>query len=92
LSEIVTNAVAASNALVAVGEPPLVRVWLLGGPAVVALLAWDVSTEPPVRRCVADTDESGRGLAIVEELSAQWGYYYPAETGGKVTWAIIDRP
>jgi hypothetical protein len=92
VSEIVTNAVAATNALAVAGEPPPVRLWLLGGPVVVALLAWDASTDPPVRRCAADTDESGRGLAIVEELSALWGYYYPAQAGGKVTWAIIDRP
>jgi hypothetical protein len=92
VSEIVTNAVAATSALSVAGEPLPVRLWLLGGPAAVALLAWDASAEPPVRRCAADTDESGRGLAIIEELSALWGYYYPAQADGKVTWAIIDRP
>jgi hypothetical protein len=91
LSEIVTNAALASNAVTATAAPPPVKVWLLGGPSVIALLAWDASAEPPVRRCAGDTDESGRGLAIVEGLSAQWGYY-PVATGGKITWAIIDRP
>ena len=91
LSEIVTNAVFASNSLIATAVPPPVKVWLLGGPLVVALLAWDASAEPPVRRWASDTDESGRGLTIVERLSAQWGYY-PVATGGKVTWAIINRP
>jgi hypothetical protein len=92
LSKIVTNAVAVTNDLTIAGQPPPVRVWLLGGQAVLALLAWDASPEPPVRSRAADTDESGRGLVIVEELSAQWGYYYPAAFGGKVTWAVIDRP
>jgi hypothetical protein len=90
LSEIVTNALAVTAAA---AVPAPIWVWLLGGPSAVALLAWDVSTEPPVQRAAGDADESGRGLAIVDGLSAGWGYYFPAaEYGGKVTWAVIDRP
>jgi hypothetical protein len=88
--EVVTNALTATAAA---AVPAPIWVWLLGGPSAVALLAWDVSTEPPVPRATGDGDESGRGLAIVDGLSAGWGYYFPAaEYGGKVTWAVIDRP
>ena len=37
-------------------------------------------------------EENGRGLAIVDELSAGSGYYYPARFGGKITWSVIDTP
>jgi hypothetical protein len=66
--------------------------WLFGGPAVVALFIWDATEKPPLPRDAADDDESGRGLTIVGKLSAEWGFYYPAGPGGKVTWAIIDTP
>jgi hypothetical protein len=55
-------------------------------PAVPAVLAAG-------RNAVAGTDaESGRGLLIVDALSAAWGCYAcPAGTlGGKVTWALVD--
>ena len=100
LSEIVTNATIATNALLAAyaaaggagAAMPTVTVWLCGGPSVVAFLAWDASVTPPEQRHAGPDDESGRGLAIIEQLSADWGYYYPAGIGGKVTWAVIDRP
>jgi hypothetical protein len=71
---------------------PPIRVWLCGGPSVVAVLAWDASVLAPVPREAVEDDESGRGLAIVAALSAGWGFYYPAEFCGKVTWAIITSP
>ena len=107
LSEIVTNSVLATSALFAAyaaafggraeeaaawTRPPGVTVWLRGGPSVIALLAWDASVAAPVPRDAGDDEESGRGLAIIDQLSAEWGYYYPAGIGGKVTWAVIDRP
>jgi hypothetical protein len=100
LSEIVTNAVAATNVLfkayVAAGGAavtvPEIVVWLGGGPSVVALLTWDASIAPPERRHAGDYDENGRGLMIIEDLSADYGYYYPDGFGGKITWAIINRP
>ena len=66
--------------------------WLRGGSSVVALLAWDACAAAPVPRDAGSDEETGRGLAIINQLSAQWGYYHPAEIGGKVTWAVIDRP
>jgi hypothetical protein len=91
-TELVTNAVVATNEVRWVSARPPIRVWLCGGPSVVAVLTWDASILAPVVRDAGDDDESGRGLAIVAALSAAWGFYYPAEFRGKVTWAIIDCP
>jgi hypothetical protein len=90
LSELVTNGVAATaGALWAGGQPP-VRLWMRGGPSVVALLVWDATVSVPVPHAAAADDETGRGLVIVAEFSARWGFYHPAHLGGKVTWAVID--
>ena len=51
---------------------------------------WDAIAATPEPRVAAPDDQSGRGLAIVAALSAQWGYRGPqAGLGGKVTWALI---
>jgi hypothetical protein len=103
LSEIVTNAQAATNAVfaapaasgaapVSLVRAPSVTVWLYGWPSAVALLAWDASCSPPEPRCAGPDDESGRGLGIIDSMSADWGYYFPAGIGGKITWAIVDEP
>lgn len=99
LSEIATNAMAATNAVFAayaasgqVAAVPPVTLWLYGWPSAVAMLAWDASASPPEPQCAGPDDESGRGLAIIDLMSADWGYYFPAGIGGKITWAIVDRP
>ena len=91
-SELVTNALVATRGVPWTVAMPPVGLWLRGGPALVAVLAWDATVTAPVPRNAGDADESGRGLAIIAALSAQWGYYYPARMPGKVTWAIIDTP
>jgi hypothetical protein len=53
---------------------------------------WDPVTTAPVPRAAGEADESGRGLAVVAELSAACGFYYAADPGGKVTWAVIGTP
>jgi hypothetical protein len=55
---------------------------------------WDAVREVPEPAEAGEDDESGRGLGIVDTLSGrQWECYLPAEPfGGKVTWALIDRP
>lgn len=75
-SELVTNGLAAARKMFptaqvtqSAGVPPI-RLWLCGGPSVTAVLAWDPSPSPPVPRAAGDTDESGRGLAIIDMLSA----------------------
>jgi hypothetical protein len=91
-SELITNSVAETSKVRWPAARPPVRLWLRGGPAVVAVLVWDAIAAVPVPRDAAEDDESGRGLFLVQSLSAKWGFYHPEETGGKVTWAIIDTP
>lgn len=96
VSELVTNAVCA-------GETPqrhpthgdrpgsdsaiTVRLLLyLGG---IVIEVWDESPQSPVLKDQDLDAESGRGLFLVESLSARWSYYYP-QRGGKVVWCEID--
>lgn len=96
ISELMTNALRASNelggargrALVSEGVPP-VRFWLACDGRKVLIQVWDASYEPPVREDVEPEAEAGRGLLLVEELSAQWGSYVPDLSGGKVVWALV---
>ena len=99
VSELVTNSVAATEAVTwAAGRPP-VRLWLLGGAGheatgEVMILAWDAVPVLPDKREAGEQDENGRGLGIVHTLSGrQWDSYRPAAPyGGKVTRALIDSP
>jgi hypothetical protein len=43
----------------------------------------------PVRQNAGLEAESGRGLLLVEDLSAKWGSYRPEGSGGKVVWAAV---
>jgi len=54
----------------------------------VRVMVWDANTQPPILRNASADAESGRGLLLVEALSACWGSY-PAAGGGKVVWAQI---
>ena len=90
-SELITNSVLEIAKYPWAVLPP-VRFWLRGGPPGVAILVWDAIAAAPVPRVAGVDDESGRGLAIVAELSAACGFYPMAEPGGKVTWATITTP
>jgi len=91
VSELVTNAVAASQQLPWISP---VRLWLYADSTRVLIAVWDANPRLPVR---ADTDElaeSGRGLLLVESLAAQWDAYSTPDYGGKVVRAICaaDEP
>ena len=96
VSELITNSVAATRAITWQHCAPAVRLWLLADladPASVLVAAWDAAPGIPRVRPAGQDDESGRGLTIVDALSAQWGSYQcAAPDGGKVTWALIDTP
>jgi anti-sigma regulatory factor (Ser/Thr protein kinase) len=86
VSELVTNAVQISRA-----EAAPVRLWLLSDGVCVLIVVWDASLLPPVRMASGETDESGRGLLLVETLSARWAWYFPpGPHGGKVVWSLIE--
>jgi anti-sigma regulatory factor (Ser/Thr protein kinase) len=81
-SELVTNAIKHADA-VKFG----VEVMRLAGCEAVAIIVTDSSRRPPVRRYpVADT-EHGRGLHIVDVLSARWGWQ--PQDPGKAVYAIL---
>jgi anti-sigma regulatory factor (Ser/Thr protein kinase) len=89
VSELVTNAVFATQAA---HRPEPVRMWMLGSTGASALfLIWDATDPAPVRRVTTPDAEHGRGLDIVDALSARWGTYrsdgYP---GGKIVWATMN--
>lgn len=85
-SELVTNAVRASAARAA-----QVRFWLTSDRRSVLVQVWDGGHRHPVRQAGGPDAEAGRGLLIVEALSAQWGCYAPQRRGGKVVWAVCAQ-
>lgn len=97
LSELVTNAVLAGRSRLWAEVPP-VRLWLLSDSLQVLLLVWDALPGTPLARQAGTDEESGRGLFLVQQLSAAWGSYRPprryapAHDGGKVTWAALGIP
>jgi hypothetical protein len=91
-SELITNSVASVCQVPWPAGPPPVRLSLSAGPLVVAVLCWDATRAAPAPRAAADSDESGRGLALIAGLSAGCGYYFPGKSPGKVTWAVIENP
>jgi hypothetical protein len=98
VSEIVTNAVRASTDPTSshgdeqwAGGLPTVWFWLASDRSNVLIQVWDGNQETPSWRNVGPEAESGRGLLLVERLSAQWGSYTPEGWSGKVVWAIVSN-
>jgi anti-sigma regulatory factor (Ser/Thr protein kinase) len=60
-----------------------------GTPATVTVAVSDCSPRVPVRRDTSAGSEQGRGLQIVEALSARWGWRRGG--GGKVVFAVLAR-
>ncbi|MGW6647090.1 SpoIIE family protein phosphatase [Streptomyces iakyrus] len=79
LSELITNAIRH-------GAAPI-RVRLLYGRTLICEVSDASNTAPHLRRA-ASTDEGGRGLFLVAQLSQSWGTRYLPE--GKVIWAECD--
>jgi hypothetical protein len=86
VSEFVTNAI---RACPAAGAHRQVRLRLASDRARVLIEVQDGSLQPPVPADAAAEDESGRGLCLVEAMSAAWDWYPHRATGGKVVWALV---
>jgi two-component sensor histidine kinase len=102
VSELATNALRASagGADAGDGYPPEGRPQPIGlrlgsDQQQVLVEVWDGSPAPPVAGLVSSGGETGRGLLMVQAMSRQWGYYFPAAgaltpTAVKVVWALVD--
>ncbi len=86
-SELVTNAVqyVCDDGTETIGVT-LARTW---NPAGVTVTVSDSSPQGPARRETSADGERGRGLQIVEALSAHWGWR--PEGGGKAIFAVLAR-
>lgn len=97
VSELMTNAVRATEGFVGSryngrwipGVPP-VRLWLWSDKQRVLIHVWDGNHQMPVRQEIEDVEaESGRGLLLVETLTADWGAYVTTGGTGKVVWGVV---
>jgi anti-sigma regulatory factor (Ser/Thr protein kinase) len=86
-SELVANAVqhGCGNGTATIG----VILTHTGTPAAVTVAVSDSSPQVPVRRATPAGSEQGRGLQIVEALSARWGWRCGG--GGKAVFAVLAR-
>jgi anti-sigma regulatory factor (Ser/Thr protein kinase) len=98
VSEIITNAVRASAGPAdgqrvprRVSGLPSVWLWLATDRRDVLIQVWDGNDETPTWQDMGPEAEGGRGLLLVERLSAQWGSYTPEGWSGKVVWAIVGQ-
>jgi hypothetical protein len=66
-----------------------IRLTLLAGLRTALIVVRDASGSPPVPAGPGDDDENGRGLLIVDALSAGWGWK-PAP-GGKVVRVLVGQ-
>jgi anti-sigma regulatory factor (Ser/Thr protein kinase) len=90
VSELVTNGVQASRAM----AHAAIRLWLASDQTQVVICVWDACPEPPVRMDAPEEAENGRGLLLVEAVSAQWGWFPAEPTGdapGKIVWSIVQK-
>ena len=85
VSETVTDAIQVMQADM---DSAPVRLWLLADRARLLVLVWDASPLPPVRVSSSPDAENGRGLLLVETISARWGWQFLPDKGGKVVWAL----
>ena len=63
--------------------------WLREGSGAVAVVVTDPCPRPPVKRDPAADDGHGRGLHVVEGLSARWGW--TPQDPGKAVYSIFTR-
>jgi Histidine kinase-like ATPase domain len=103
VSEIITNAVHASaspgNRRPGTGpsqtgqsqRAPWIRFWLTSDRRSVLIQVWDGDRHHPVPQNAGPDAEAGRGLLLVETLSAEWGCYVPDGQDGKIVWAVCTQ-
>ncbi len=99
VSELTSNAVRASAAIAperhaatrAARRSPRearLRLWLTSDRHGILIQVWDASQHRPVRQDPGPDAEAGRGLLLIEALSARWGCCMRAGHEGKIVWAV----
>jgi hypothetical protein len=83
----------AANAIAAVppGSPGLSIIFAVHArPPELRIYTWDIGPGQPRPATPGDDAETGRGLAIIDTLTARnWGWWPTPESGGKVVWATL---
>jgi serine/threonine-protein kinase RsbW len=85
VSEMVTNAVRACGGL---DSEAALRLWLAVTDEGVLVMVWDASPSKPQRQSPEPEAEGGRGLLLVDAVSASWGSFDLSGEPGKVVWAL----
>ena len=73
---------------------PLLWLRLLADRTRARIEVWDnlaLEVGEPAQRHAAATDESGRGLEIIADLSQDWGWDYIPSHAAKRVWALLAR-
>jgi len=76
------------------GRLPLLWLRLLSDRMRVRVEVWDnipIDRGVPVLREAAITDESGRGLELISQLSQDWGWDHRPALHAKRVWALLPR-
>ena len=85
VSELVTNAVAASRA---VRTDAPVRLWLVADGTRAGVAVWDANPRLPVVAKPDELAETGRGLLLVATVAGHWDACRTPQLGGKVVRAV----
>ncbi len=95
VSELITNAVRASSFIATQpeksGPVPRIRFWLTSDRESVLIQVWDSDHRRPVQQDEELDAEAGRGLLLVDTLSARWGCCAPDGQAGKIVWALCAQ-
>jgi anti-sigma regulatory factor (Ser/Thr protein kinase) len=70
--------------------PARLRLHRRGGDDGVEVVVEDASTTPPQLRPSSPESVRGRGLVLVDQLSAKWGVL--PQNAGKAVWAVVPCP
>ena len=80
----------ATNAITHVSAPSFdLELKRVGDSSAVMVIVTDASPDPPVMRAPAGDFEHGRGLQVVQALSASWGW--TPHDPGKAVYAIFTK-
>jgi anti-sigma regulatory factor (Ser/Thr protein kinase) len=95
VSELVTNAVRFAGDPAAMlqhserANTSLISLSLRHFREVLLIEVYDADNNPPILTWTDDYTENGRGLLLVDSLSKEWSYFFPAG-GGKVVYCFLE--